>query len=273
MEIGLLTARFKDTSFADIAAFAGRAGFAAVEAHTRDVVPSEVLADDGAKVKKVLAACGVRLSALSHFRKYVFGSDDAEAYSRELAETIRAAEVLGVNVVCALLGFPAEGKNRLESIREFAPGIFEPLGAEAAERGVSIAFENWWATSLQDLEHFAAVVELLPENVGFNFDPSHLYWQQIDYLSAVGEFAPRIFHTHAKDAAIDDAVLRRKGVLAGRDWWRYCIPGFGRIDWGEYVGRLRLAGYDGVLSVEHEDGTFDAEEGFEKAIAHLSQFV
>jgi sugar phosphate isomerase/epimerase len=269
----LLSARFKDTSFEDIAAFAGRAGFGRIEAHTRDVVPAEVLADDGAKVKKVLAENGVHLSALSVFRKYVFGTDDAEAYARELDETVRAAEVLGVKVVCALLGFPAEGRDRLESIREFAPAIFEPLGAEAAKRGVSIAFENWWATSLQDLEHFAAVVELLPENVGFNFDPSHLYWQQIDYLSAVGEFAPRIFHTHAKDTAVDDAVLRRRGVLAGRAWWRYCIPGFGRIDWGEYVGRLRLAGYDGVLSVEHEDGTFEAEEGFEKAIAHLSQFV
>ncbi len=272
MHIGLLTARFKDKSFEEIAAWAGGAGFAALEAHTRHVTPAEVLADDGAAVKKTLAAAGVRLSALSHFRGFELATDDADIYARELVETVKAAEVLGLDTVCALAGFPAKGKDKLASIREHLPALFEAPAAEARKRGVRIAFENWWATCLQTLEHFAAVVEVLPENVGFNFDPSHLLWQEIDYLSAVGEFAARIYHTHAKDTEVDRAVLARKGVLE-RGWWRYVLPGLGAVSWGEYVGRLRRAGYDGVLSVEHEDRAYEAEEGFTLALKYLERFT
>ena len=56
-------------------------------------------------------------------------------------------------------------------------------------------------------------------------------------------------------------------------WWRYVIPGFGEIDWGRFILALREIGYDGVISVEHEDRAFSHEEGFEKALTHLSQFV
>jgi sugar phosphate isomerase/epimerase len=270
MYVGLLTARFRDKSFAQIAEFAGESGFAAIEAHVRDVVPAEVLADDGAAVRTILGAAGVRLSALSLFRKYEFGTDDAGAYADELVETVRAAGVLGLDTVCALLGFPAGGGDKLASIRELAPAVFEPAAAEAERHGVRIALENWWATSLQHLEHFAAVVECLPERVGFNFDPSHLMWQGIDYLAAVEEFGPRIYHTHAKDTFVDQAALRRRGVVSGRGWWRYVIPGLGGVRWGEYIGALKLAGYDGVLSVEHEDRAFEAEPGFRLALRFLS---
>jgi sugar phosphate isomerase/epimerase len=273
MHIGLLTARFKDTSFAAIAKFAGEAGFTAIEAHVRDVVPAEVLKDDGVAVKKTLSETGTQLSAISLFRKYVFGTDDAKVYADELVETVKAAEVLGLDTVCALLGFTAKGKDKLESIRELAPAVFEPAAAEAEKRGVNIALENWFATCLQNLDHFEAVVEYLPERVGFNFDPSHLMWQGIDYLGAVKEFAPRIYHTHAKDTCIDEAALRRKGVLEGRSWWRYVIPGLGGVRWGEYVGALKSSGYDGVLSVEHEDSAFEAEEGFKLALKFLSTLI
>ena len=110
------------------------------------------------------------------------------------------------------------------------------------------------------------------ENFGLNFDPSHLLWQEIDYLAAVAEFAPRIFHTHAKDCVIDDAALRRLGVLE-RGWWRYSIPGTGRVAWGEYLGRLRDVGFDGAVSIEHEDRTFGAEEGFRAGARFLRQWI
>jgi sugar phosphate isomerase/epimerase len=50
------------------------------------------------------------------------------------------------------------------------------------------------------------------------------------------------------------------------------IPGYGEIDWGVYIARLRDVGYNGVLSIEHEDRAFGREEGFIKALRHLSQF-
>ncbi|MGC8804571.1 MAG: sugar phosphate isomerase/epimerase, partial [Candidatus Ratteibacteria bacterium] len=56
-------------------------------------------------------------------------------------------------------------------------------------------------------------------------------------------------------------------------WWRYVIPGFGVIRWGEYISRLRKAGYNGVLSIEHEDSAVGLEEGFIIGKKHLSQFI
>jgi sugar phosphate isomerase/epimerase len=109
-------------------------------------------------------------------------------------------------------------------------------------------------------------------NLGLNFDPSHLHWQGIDYLEAVDWFKDRIFHTHAKDVEIKRHMLRWVGNQSG-GWWRYVIPGYGEINWGVYIARLRAAGYNGVLSIEHEDSAFGVEEGFIKGQRHLAQYV
>jgi len=98
------------------------------------------------------------------------------------------------------------------------------------------------------------------DNFGLNFDPSHLVWQGIDYLQAVEVFAKRIFHTHAKDTEIVQHKLRWLGCLEG-GWWRY------------YIARLRRNGYDGILSIEHEDSALGREEGFIKGLQHLRQFA
>lgn len=72
--------------------------------------------------------------------------------------------------------------------------------------------------------------------------------------------------------SIDTAKLARVGYT-GEGWWRYVLPGYGRINWGEFIGTLRHIGYDDVLSIEHEDSAFPPEEGFIKAARHLNQFV
>ena len=95
---------------------------------------------------------------------------------------------------------------------------------------------------------------------------------EIDYLSAVTEFKSRIFHTHAKDVVVNQALRRRIGVFDGADS-RFAIPGIGRIHWPEYIARLREIGYDGVLSIEHEDSILSPEEGLTKAAAFLNAIV
>jgi sugar phosphate isomerase/epimerase len=110
------------------------------------------------------------------------------------------------------------------------------------------------------------------DNFGLNFDPSHLLWQDIDYLHAVEVFGPRIFHTHAKDTEI----MQRRRAWVGNQasgWWRYVIPGLGAVDWGAYIACLRRVGYNGVLSIEHEDSAVGREEGFMIAARYLRQFV
>ncbi|MCX7935066.1 MAG: sugar phosphate isomerase/epimerase, partial [Planctomycetota bacterium] len=168
---------------------------------------------------------------------------------------------------------PAPGKSKMDTIRQDLPEIFGPLAEEAAKRGVRIAFEKWFRTNLQHLDHWQAMFSVLPHaNLGLNFDPSHLDRMEIDYLAAVDEFASRIFHTHAKDVEVNESLRRRIGTLDSAHA-RYTIPGTGRIHWGLYIGRLRKAGYDGVLSIEHEDSTLSSEAGFRIAAAHLRALI
>jgi len=276
MDIGLLTAPFgKDMNFQQVAEWAGKAGFTALEVTAgpgAHLAADDVLKDDGKRVRKILADAGVRISGLAYYRLFNVGMDQA-VYAREIKDMAAAAQIVGADALCALAGFPAPGKSKMQTIREVVPAVYEPVVKEAEKRGVKLAFENWFSTNLQHLDHFRALVEVLGSpNVGFNFDPSHLCWQQIDYLAAVEEFKGRIFHTHAKDVAVSKARLARLGVLEG-GWWEYVIPGLGIIAWGEYVRTLRRTGYNGVLSIEHEDAAFGAKEGFEKGLRFLARFA
>ncbi|MCM8788274.1 MAG: sugar phosphate isomerase/epimerase, partial [Candidatus Omnitrophica bacterium] len=143
----------------------------------------------------------------------------------------------------------------------------------AAQHRVKIALENWFATNIQHLQHWEKLFQVVPDsNFGLNFDPSHLVHQGIDYLAAVDEFAARIFHTHAKDCEIDQHLLQRIGNQE-KGWWRYVIPGYGKIQWGRYISKLRKIGYNGVLSIEHEDSALGREEGFIAGKRYLSQFI
>ena len=81
--------------------------------------------------------------------------------------------------------------------------------------------------------------EIIPDkNFGLNLDPSHLVLQMIDYERVVREFKDRIFHTHAKDTEVKQHALRLIGNQSN-GWWRYVIPGYGDINWGVYIARLR----------------------------------
>jgi len=99
-------------------------------------------------------------------------------------------------------------------------------------------------------------------------------------MAPIAMFGKRIFHTHAKDTLVNERQRAYLGVLGGKwyagvsggGWWRYAIPGFGNINWGQYIANLRDVGYKGVLSLEHEDATLGAEDGFRLGARHLNQF-
>ena len=91
----------------------------------------------------------------------------------------------------------------------------------------------------------------------------------IDHIAAVHEFA-RASSTPRQGRGILEHRLRPP---ATGGWWRYVIPGFGRIHWGQYLAALRSAGFQGAVSIEHEDGTFGREEGFVAGARYLRQFI
>jgi sugar phosphate isomerase/epimerase len=100
-----------------------------------------------------------------------------------------------------------------------------------------------------------------------NDDPSHLVWLGIDPVAALAGHLDRVLHVQAKDVEIDEAARNRYGVL-GRavdrspwvsGWWRYRVPGRGVVDWRRVVDTLQQGGYDGVVSVEHEDPVWSGD--------------
>ena len=278
MYVGLLTAPFGKESMEEVVAFAAEAGFAALEVAARpgskQIDPATVTPARIAAVRSLVEKKGLKISSLACYLNVVDPNPDERRKNLEhLRKGIDVAKALGTDVVCTLAGMPLPGKNKMQTIEQDLPGALGPIIQYAGGKGIKIAMENWFATNIRHLGHWRRVFEVLPApNFGLNYDPSHLYWQQIDYLAAVEEVAPRIFHTHAKDCEIMAHKLRSLGVLE-YGWWRYVIPGFGKIGWGEYIEHLRRVKFDGVLSIEHEDGAFGREEGFRKGLQHLQQFV
>jgi sugar phosphate isomerase/epimerase len=122
---------------------------------------------------------------------------------------------------------------------------------------VRIAIENWpgprrdfVATTPEGWERLFALVPA--PNLGLNFDPSHLVWQGIDHEPALAGMAEQVFLVHAKDAEVFAERVQRVGYF-GSDWWTYRLPGRGRMDWDRWLGLLREVGFEGFVSIEHED--------------------
>jgi len=102
---------------------------------------------------------------------------------------------------------------------------------------------------------------------GFNYDPSHLGYQGVDYVKFIRQFANRIYHVHMKDAwwGHGDGTA---GVFGGhtdfadpRRFWDFRSLGHGDIEFEEIIVALNDIGYAGPLSVEWEDSLMDREFG------------
>jgi len=273
MQIGFLTACMGSKSLEEVVAFAGEAGFDELEVAAGHL-PAEKAIAENADIRELFANNGVSISSIAAYGNPLAGdADQRQAAVEGMKKYVDACVAVGTPTLCALTGMAVEGKSKEQTIAEDFKDVFTPIVEYAGEKGINVAFENWFATLIQHFGQWDAVLDALPyDNVGFNYDPSHLLWQGIDYIGGVERYRDRIFHTHAKDTEIKADVLAERGNQGG-GWWTYVIPGFGSVEWGKYIHRLRSIGYDGVLSIEHEDGTFSAEEGLEKGLAYLSLFA
>lgn len=277
MHVGILTAPLRTRPLAELIPWAAEQGIRALEIDVRpgSHLDAQTVSDSAVdELRGLLDQHGVSISSLACYANMTGVTEEqARSGHESIVAAIALGQRLGVDTVCTLAGFPASGKNRAQTIAADLAGVFRPLLDLAGQSGVRLALENWYATNIQHLDHWRAVFEQLPDaHFGLNFDPSHLDWQGIDVNAAVHEFKDRIFHVHAKDVSVDLAKLKRVGYN-GDGWWRYTLPGYGRILWGDFITTLRDIGYDGVLSIEHEDRAFPAEEGFSKAARYLNSLV
>ena len=112
---------------------------------------------------------------------------------------------------------------------------------------------------------------------GFNFDPSHLGYQHVDYVKFIRTFAARIYHCHIKDAwwGHGDGTV---GVFGGfttfadhRRYWDFRSPGHGDVNFEEVIVALNDINYQGPLSVEWEDSRMDRDHGAAEAAAFVKR--
>ncbi len=274
MHVGILTAPLRTQPLSTLIPWAAGVGVKALEIDVTsgsNLDAASVSDEQLDELRGLLQQYDMRISSLACYQMVTgFPEERTTAAKQSISQAIKLAEKLGVDTVCTLAGFPTPGKSKARTIAEDLPAAFEPLLDLAGQHGVRLALENWYATNIQHLDHWKGVFDAIPAtHFGLNFDPSHLDWQGIDVIAAVKEFRERIFHVHAKDVSVDLALLTRVGYN-GDGWWRYTLPGYGRIRWGDFISALRGISYNGVLSIEHEDSSFPAEEGFEKAARYLN---
>jgi sugar phosphate isomerase/epimerase len=153
----------------------------------------------------------------------------------------------------------------------------------AASHGVNkIAFEMHPGMVVYNPETLLKLKDRVGENIGTNFDPSHLFWQGIDPVVAIRKLGGMIFHFHAKDTYIDPVICPENGVLdtkqpdlVAQRSWLFRTVGYGHDykTWKDIVSALRTVGYDLVLSIEHEDVLASPEEGLRKAVIFLQEIL
>jgi sugar phosphate isomerase/epimerase len=258
MQFGFFTEILADRPIAEIARFAVAAGFTTLEidvvGHIGDLSRAPAVVEKVRREGSDVCAltCGATTTLLSADRA---AQDLARTRARDAVD---AALATGVEVVVT---FPGRDDTLSEddNYRALAD-CYADLAERAARGNVKVVLENWPGTHVNYLATTPAgwqrLFELVPApHLGLNFDPSHLIWQGIDPEQALRPVADRVFLTHAKDTEIFAVQLQQVGFY-GRDWWTYRLPGHGRLDWSRWLALLRGAGFDGVVSVEHEDPTW-----------------
>lgn len=285
MKLGLFTSAFPDAPLAHVAEWAAANGFEMLElaawppsrAERRYAgvthVDAESLDRSGAKaIRSLLDGLGLGISSLGYYPNPLDPDPAVSAPAiAHLKKVIDAAALLEVPVVGTFVG--RDWRTPVEANLATFAKVWPPIVAYAKERGIRIAIENCPMLFSNDEwpggknlattpALWTKLWEILPDDsFGLNLDPSHLVWQMIDVERVVREFSSRIFHVHAKDMLIDREGLYRHGILSqGMGWQVPRLPGLGDMDWKRFLAALYRAGYDGTVSVEHEDRAFEGSE-------------
>ena len=209
--------------------------------------------------------------------------DKKRAWAVEaMKATARAAKNLGVTTVAGFTGssiwhllysFPPVPDEMIEDGFRYFARMWDPILDVFDECGVRFAFEVHPTEIAFDILTARRALQALRNRpgFGFNFDPSHLYWQFVDPVLFLREFSDRIYHVHMKDAAL--RLDGRGSILASHlnfghpdRSWDFRSLGRGGIKFEEIIRALNHIGYEGPLSVEWEDCGMERERGAREAL-------
>ncbi len=266
--------------------------------------PQALLVDEAAleEFKQTIADSGLEIAALSTHGNPVHPNKEiAESFHNDFVNAVLLAEKLGVKRVVTFSGCPGgspEDKMPNWVTCAWPPDYQEVLeyqwndvlipywretAAFAAAHGIEkIAFEMHPGFCVYNPETLLKLRAAVGPLIGANLDPSHLFWQGIDPVAAIRELGDAIYFFHAKDTRIDKYNTAKNGVLDTKSFsretersWLFRTVGYGHDAdvWKDIVSALRMAGYDDVMSIEHEDALMTPNEGLQKAIAFLKDVM
>ena len=270
------------------------------DAHCR---PAELLASKPARDE--FLACirdsGLEISSLScHGNPLHPDEKIARAHHDVFRDSVKLASKIGVPVVTTFSGCPGDHAGAKfpnwvtcpwpPDFLEILAWQWEKVGipywkkqADFAGRlGVKIAFEAHPGFLVYNPETLLKMRAACGPVIGANFDPSHFFWQGIDPIRALRALEGAIHHVHAKDTGIDAANTAVNGTLDTKHYgdeknraWIFRTVGYGHGEdfWRDFVSTLRLCGYDGTLSMEHEDSLMSPSEGLRKGVKFLQDIV
>jgi sugar phosphate isomerase/epimerase len=253
------------------------------------------------KYRAMLADAGLTISALScHGNPVHPDPKTAHEYDDVFRKTVCLAKRLEVPVVVTFSGCPGDSdaaKYPNWVTTPWPPEFLDVLDWQwekktipywreaatfAADHGVKVALEAHPGFVVYNTETLLRLRGEVGRNVGMNFDPSHLFWQGVDVPTAIRALGDAIFHVHAKDVALDRQNVAVNGVIDAKTYrrmaersWLFRSVGWGHdeLEWKRIVSALRLAGYDYVISIEHEDALASVDEGLRAAVGLLSRIV
>jgi sugar phosphate isomerase/epimerase len=306
MEIGLFTDGLMHLSFDPALAASARMGVEAVEIGTGNFSPSPhcnldcLLNDESARdaFLGTIRKHGLRLAALNCSGNPLHPNPAISSAVTDIThKTLRLAGLLGAETVVCMSGCPGtpEGGRYPNWVVAAWPEDFLellewqwndrviPFWRATAELARSsgvrrLCFELHPANCVYNASSFRRLRKAVGEIVYANLDPSHFFFQGMDPIAVIRELGSDIGYVHAKDARVEPHNLAVQGALdlqpgkPVRDLvWAYRTLGYGHGAqfWADFVSTLRSVGYDGVLSIEHEDPLMDSEEAIERAVVLL----
>jgi sugar phosphate isomerase/epimerase len=222
----------------------------------------------------------------------VWGDGDPEGVRKRAAQkvidTAKAARKLGIKVVNGFTGssiwhlvysFPPVSPDMIQAgYKDFAKR-WKPILDAFQRLGIKFALEVHPTEIAFDIASAQRALQAVKNHkaFGFNYDPSHLGYQGVDYVKFICTFPDRIFHTHMKDVwwGHGNGTV---GVFGGhtefadpRRYWDFRSLGHGDINFEEIIVALNDVGYQGPLSVEWEDSRMDREHGAKEACEFIKK--
>jgi sugar phosphate isomerase/epimerase len=286
MKLGFLTACLPNRPLDQIVAWAADNGFEALEVAAwpdlgdRPFTATHLKAEsfsqeDADTTRELFDRHGIAISSLSFYDNNLHPDpSQRKAINDHVLACIDAAAMLGCPTVGTFVGRnPA--RTVAEDLRD-AERVFPPLIERAGERGVKLIIENcpmegWHPDGYPgNLAYSPELWEwMFSLGLYLNYDPSHLMWMGIDPAAVIKPYVDWIPHAQAKDIQLfpeqrnrygwpGKAVVREDPFDVG--WWRYRVSGLGDVDWRRVIDTLYEGGFDGVLSVEHEDPVWGGTE-------------